>query len=767
MPMAPHDLEAFLTQYRAFLQDLMGAIGADTSPRRWLQLLVEQPFSFPAGLPVNPDTIALQGRLIDLAVKASHDDRYELAASAEIRRILAANDNNNDEEDGEGEDALLGDVIRSPMRGRMRGPAREPTIGTPWYRHRSMAEPPEPTASFPDEGAGDRSSDEKSAASAATAPDDGLLSTDPTIPRDNRSLPGDPTVDPLYPAPPASAVTRGQAAIQPSMPAPVIPAPRYMNAAIRDHDRDEPLVVDEMYVLQFNVDLEKGGESGNDFSARIPDVDVLLRPDEDSVELTIQLDGDAFDIPVRAQPLQVPRTGPSLRKASFPITPKREGRATLTATVHKAGNFLFEMELSYSIGVVNASPATTAIHGRALSAANTIMPRELGFRIKPVESGYECTVWGEVNNQVTLPITAVELTDMVARARNAMMDVVLYANSDNIKIFQQSVVIDDVSRDAALKTLAFAGAELFQRLFYGPSAGPEVNLVGDWLRTRATKPGRVLKLQIVAERFPIPWGLLYMGDTADAAPLDWQYFLGMKHIIEQIPRQANMLVDDYVIPSDAPSLAISVTVNTGIDAQMKQIKRNLVASQVDYWTARAASAKGDVQLQQRTTKTDLLKALHSQSAEQVMYLYCHAITSGLNDPGGIMASSLVLSGDERVTLSELNREAPMRMSLPGNPLVFLNACESAELTPEFYDGFVPYFMAKGARGVVGTECKTPALFATAWAQEFFPRFLAGQPLGVLFRDLRNEFCLKHGNPLGLLYAVYCDGDTKIQPGLSS
>jgi len=746
--MAPHDLETFLTQYRAFLQDLMHAVGAETSPLRWLQLLVEQPFSFPAGIPVNADTIALRDRLIELAVKASHDDRYELAASAEVRRILAANDNDNndddddDDDEGEGEDAFGVDAIRSPMR----GPAREPKQRAMRNRSIARAEQPEQRVSFPDEGASDRSSDERPAASAAAEPDDGLLSADPIIPRDNRSLPLNP--EPALP-PPGPAVT---------------PAPRYMNAAIRDHDRDEPLVVDEMYVLEFNVDLKKGGESGNDFAARIPDVDVLFRPDEDSVELTIQLDGDAFDIPVRTQLLQVPRTGPSLRKASFAITPKREGRATLTATVHKAGNFLFEMELSYSIGIVNASPATTAIHGRALSAASTIMPRDLGFLIKPVESGYECTVWGQQYNQVTLPITAVELTDMVARARNAMMDVVLYANSDNIKIFQQSVDIDDVSRDAALKTLAFAGAELFQRLFYGPSAGPEVNRVGDLLRALATTPGRELKLQIIAERFPIPWGLLYMGDTAANAPLDWHYFLGMKLIIEQIPRQANMLVDDYVIPSDAPSLAISVTVNTGIDAQMK---RNLVASQVDYWTARGASAKGDVLLQQRTTKTDLLKALHSQSAEQVMYLYCHAITSGLNDPGGIMASSLVLSGDERVTLSELNREAPMRMSLPGNPLVFLNACESAELTPEFYDGFVPYFMAKGARGVVGTECKTPALFATAWAQEFFPRFLTGQPLGELFRDLRSEFCLKHGNPLGLLYAVYCDGDTKIQPGLSS
>ena len=497
MTMAPHDLETFLTQYRAFLQDLMRAVGAETSPRRWLQLLVEQPFSFPAGIPANADTIALRDRLIDLAVKASHDDRYELVASAEVRRILAADadadaDDNDINDDDEGEDALFGDAIRRPMR----GPAREPKQRAMRNRSIARAEPPEQRVSFLDEGASDRSSDERPAASAAAEQDDGLLSADPIIPRDNRSLPLNP--EPVLP-PPGPAVT---------------PAPRYMNAAIRDHDRDEPLVVDEMYVLEFNVDLKKGGESGNDFSARIPDVDVLLRPDEDSVELTIQLDGDAFDIPVRTQLLQVPRTGPSLRKASFAITPKREGRATLTATVHKAGNFLFEMELSYSIGVVNASPATTAIHGRALSAASTIMPRDLGFLIKPVESGYECTVWGQQYNQVTLPITAVELTDLVARARNAMMDVVLYANSDNIKIFQQSVDIDDVSRDAALKTLAFAGAELFQRLFYGPSAGPEVNRVGDLLRALATTPGRVLKLQIIAERFPIPWGLLYMGDTA-------------------------------------------------------------------------------------------------------------------------------------------------------------------------------------------------------------------------------------------------------------
>jgi hypothetical protein len=100
------------------------------------------------------------------------------------------------------------------------------------------------------------------------------------------------------------------------------------------------------------------------------------------------------------------------------------------------------------------------------------------------------------------------------------------------------------------------------------------------------------------------------------------------------------------------------------------------------------------------------------------------------------------------------------------PLVFINACESAELSPLFYEGFVPYFMAKGARGVIGTECKTPALFAAEWARRFFDRFLAGGSLGQIALDLRREFFYEHNNLLGLLYALYVDGDTQIVPGLN-
>jgi hypothetical protein len=287
--------------------------------------------------------------------------------------------------------------------------------------------------------------------------------------------------------------------------------------------------------------------------------------------------------------------------------------------------------------------------------------------------------------------------------------------------------------------------------------------VGELLRRLATRPDHRLTLQIVAERFPVPWALLYMGSVAEGDPLDWELFLGMRHVVEQIPLQTDMLVDDTLIASDRPGLSVSVNVHAGIDAQMKL---DVVARQLAFWRAQAQSSGQRLTVSQRQTRADLLGALRGDAPDQLMYLYCHAVTNGPNDAGGIKGSCLVLTGDERLSLADLDLETADAAPLRGNPLVFLNACESGELRAEFYDGFIPYFMSKGARGVVGTECQTPAIFATEWAMRFFPRFLAGEALGELFLALRREFRERHGNPLGLLYNVYCDGDTRVQPALT-
>jgi len=237
-----------------------------------------------------------------------------------------------------------------------------------------------------------------------------------------------------------------------------------------------------------------------------------------------------------------------------------------------------------------------------------------------------------------------------------------------------------------------------------------------------------------------------------------EWFLGLKHIIEHIPLQQTMLVTDSAIDSQ-DGLTVSINVNKDIDAQMGA---PLVAEQIDYWEKQAG-----VKLVQRQSSADLIEALRSTqtTADQVIYFYCHAVSKDLQE-GGPDASTLVLSKSDKVTLKDLKLQASPKRPLPGEPLVFINACESAELSPLFYDGFVPYFLAKGARGVIGTECETPAVFAVEWAKQFFDRFLKGESVGEIALELRTGFLNDHKNPLGLLYALYVDGDTQIVPGLT-
>jgi CHAT domain-containing protein len=557
----------------------------------------------------------------------------------------------------------------------------------------------------------------------------------------------------------------------PSVPPPVADAPRettatavaaerrWINAGLEDHEPNEPLATGQWYTLAFDVDTAERKSS----VAVSPFAETNLYPDgTDEVVITVQLDSADFQISDRTRPLRVPKRGPSRGKARFDISPQRDGSATIKATFHKEGNFIQEMNLKFQIGAAEKTRVEVTTRGRPVSAAGVVQPRDVGISISPAAGGgYDCVVWGNVSSRAKLTIKDTYLANAIEVARQELLKVVMHESASGDYVFQLGVDIPPADRDVALRIMARAGALLFRKIFYGPAAGKDSVAVGDWLRKVGTDRSTRLKIQILAESTPVPWGLLYLGDASEGATLDWDNFIGMRHIIEQIPLQNTLAVSDCAIPSNDPALAVSLNVNTGIDTQMGV---QLVAGQQMYWS-NASKARKSVSVKSRTTSSEVMHALASGATDdQILYFYCHAESTGLTDGGGPDASCLVLT-DARLTLSDLSLDAPTETQLRGNPLVFINACESAELSPAFYDGFVPYFMAKGARGVIGTECKTPALFAATWAERFFDRFLGGQPLGDTFLELRREFLEQHGNPLGLLYAVHCDGDTQVRPAL--
>jgi hypothetical protein len=537
------------------------------------------------------------------------------------------------------------------------------------------------------------------------------------------------------------------------------PPPRWVNAELEDHAPQEPLASGKWYTLAFGVDVTKRGVG----SGPLPPVEPLFPEGTDEVQLTVQLDSDDFEISDRTRPLRVPRVGRSHGKARFDISPRHDGSSTITATIHKDGNFIQQMELKFEVGATSAPSIQVTPRGRPVTAAAVLHPRDAGLLISPASGGgYDCVVWGAVSASARLPVDQAYLASAIDAARDDLMKVVMQRNTAGDYVFQTLIDIPDADRNVALRTLARAGALLFQKMFFGPAAGADSRTVGEFLRDMVSDRATLLKLQILAERVPVPWGLLYIGDASSNAQLDWKNFLGMRHVIEQIPHQNIPSVCNPNIPSDKPQLAVSINVNSGIDTQYRS---NFVAQQHAFWSDVETSRKR-VHVTARTTIAEVMEALARQTTDdQILYFYCHAHSTGLTAPGGPDTSCLVLT-DGTITLSDLNLDAPTTTSLRGSPLVFINACESAEMSPTFYDGFVPYFMAKGARGVIGTECSTPALFAASWAKRFFERFLDGEPLGDAFLGLRREFLDKHGNPLGLLYAVHCDGDTQIAPALS-
>ena len=648
-----------------------------------------------------------------------------------------------------------------------------------------LAAPPPPTATTQSPTPGGTTRPGPGAGNAPSKPGGGLLGSGPldvdagfgtltSRPSMPRALPPAPTqqqwpqqqIQQSQQPAPQHKLSRGQrsappvgrsAPDPPAMAAPAA-AQRWVNVALEDQPREAVLLARSWYALAFDVDVTQHADALA--AAAFADQSLFAEGVEETA-VTVQLDSADFDIPDRIRTLRVPRSGKSRNKARFDISPLHDGASTITATLHKDNNFLQNIVITFTVGGELPVPIEATARGRPPSAASVLKPRDIGVSLAPASGGYDCVVWGEVAGRARLPLQPAHLAAAIDAARRELMKVVMHQDATGNYVFQTGIDIAAADRDFALTTMARAGALLFQKVFFGPGAGPDSKAIGSYLREAASDPTKRLKLQVVAETAPIPWGLLYVGDAAAGAKLDWDLFVGMRHVVEEIPLQTTLTVSDSAIASE-PQLAVSVNVNTGIDAQLGV---TVVADQQAYWT-QAQAKRQRVGLTSRATRVDVLRALGDAATDdQILYFYCHAETAGLADPGGPDASALVLS-DAKISLAELALDAPTTTLLRGKPLVFINACESAELSPAFYDGFVPYFMAKGARGVVGTQCKTPALFAAEWARRFFERFLDGAALGDVFLDLRREFLASHGNPLGLLYAVHCDGDTRIEPALA-
>jgi anti-anti-sigma factor len=219
---------------------------------------------------------------------------------------------------------------------------------------------------------------------------------------------------------------------------------------------------------------------------------------------------------------------------------------------------------------------------------------------------------------------------------------------------------------------------------------------------------------------------------------------GFKHQIEQPPSmpKGRGLPGKITIGNEPPEMVMGVglTLNKKLTEKHKtQMKVRLKKFQV--------AAKESL---------NEVKAALKPPKLEVLYFYCHGrrkLLAGSEKPIPL----LELGEDEFIAATDVlawsydwDRETHWRHT---SPLVFINGCNTVELTPDLLVNFVDNFVGQYASGVIGTEVTLHEYVASEAASEFFDHFQV-KTVGQSLQLMRRHLLLK-GNLMGLAYTPYC------------
>jgi hypothetical protein len=418
---------------------------------------------------------------------------------------------------------------------------------------------------------------------------------------------------------------------------------------------------------------------------------------------------------------------------------------TLLAQSQAAGTGV----LSGPQAVPVAPPPVTGTVGMSLSAAADLPAQGAALTLTVRNEGNRYALHlPTTGDERTLAVTASSLADRVAQARAWLL--ALINHDDGIgQPFLSTVTLSPAFAQQALTRLAQIGGYLWDSLFDAQVGGADMAALGDALRARSR--AEALQITISGDLIGFPWHLLYDGSTQEVTP---DGFWGLRHSISIVPTRrggSSVAASLRLRPADSLELL------AGYNRSLSPLGTTLIDDQRMALAAKVSQARRD----ELYSEAELLERLQRRTDTDILMLFCHGLSGqpGQASAGavGIPESRLILTRDDQA-LTLANLEIALRdvaaPVLPGGPLVLLNACGSAALSPLSYDGFAPFLLGLGARAVIGTESNVPTVFGAAFGPELLGKVLTGTPVGTALRETRRFFWETHRNPLGLLYNCY-------------
>lgn len=344
------------------------------------------------------------------------------------------------------------------------------------------------------------------------------------------------------------------------------------------------------------------------------------------------------------------------------------------------------------------------------------------------------------------------------------------------------------SRDAFiadLRLLAPLGWNLWATLF---QTQPEArDNLATRLKQASTRPATIQISRIEGSSLIFPWSFIYDipleadprkhvlcellktwdGDLPDRCPFEQQHknknvicpfgFWGFNHVIEQVPsmppgRNLPMLIKRAKTHAKAQLvMGISLDLNRVVtDAHKKELQK-LSAFELIPKDSR-----------------DQVQVALSQDELEMIYFYCHGRREALAGSKAIIPY-IQVGTKEGIAPSDITtwQMADWHKThwCEISPLVFINGCHTAELTPDLLVDFVDSFIGVHAAGVIGTEILLLQEIASEAAEQILVMMNkknAGEYLSVgeAIRKMRLHF-LGKGNLLGLAYTPYCSADLRL------
>ncbi len=399
-------------------------------------------------------------------------------------------------------------------------------------------------------------------------------------------------------------------------------------------------------------------------------------------------------------------------------------------------------------------PMASAMKMRANGQAPLADAAPVNLVIMPDEKFYRFILSGAGVTRASIKVPVESIAQQITQLRNALKTIV-ETEANGEFVYQSEITkIPEQVHKATLKELAKQGFLLYDRLFY--KSGEDAKAMGNLLKMISNE--RPLHIEVIAEGFIFPWALVFDGDPR-AAEIDPRGFWGFKHIIEYMPEFTTATPINFVPEINVTGkMGMAFVCNTTID---QELVNNGYPAVIDPQAKHFAGLAG-VQMQKYTSRQEFYDLLRSADVPPLVYLNCHAI-SYVPGEGSAFDSKIILS-DGEISINDLDFELPVSDThFKSGPLVFVNACQSGKLSPYLYEGLVPAMIQRGARGVIGTEVDTPALFAAEFAKLFIERFCKGNvTLGELLLELRQEYLKDKNNVMALLYALYSSGEVVVK-----